>query len=64
MSHVSLTDADYRWVAERIVAVAAGSASGRIISTLEGGYETNSLARCVEAHLRVMMGIQAPHEES
>ena len=29
MSMVSLTDADYRWVTEQIVAVAAGSASGR-----------------------------------
>lgn len=57
MSHVSLTDADYRWVAEQIVNVASGSASGRIVSTLEGGYETNSLARCVETHIRVLMGI-------
>jgi acetoin utilization deacetylase AcuC-like enzyme len=57
MSHVSFTDADYRWVAEQIVAVASGFASGRIVSTLEGGYETNSLARCVEAHIRVLMGI-------
>ena len=64
MSHVSLTDADYRWVAEQIVAVAAGSASGRIVSTLEGGYEMNSLARCVETHIRVLMGIQAPREDS
>ena len=57
MSHVSLTDADYRWVAEQIVNVAAGSAKGRIISTLEGGYETNSLARCVEAHIRALAGL-------
>ena len=57
MSMVSLTDADYRWVAEQIVAVASGSASGRIVSSLEGGYETNSLARCVEAHIRVLMGM-------
>ena len=45
MSLVSLTDADYRWVAEQIVAVAAGSASGRSVSTLEGGSEMNSIAR-------------------
>jgi acetoin utilization deacetylase AcuC-like enzyme len=57
MSQVSLTDADYRWATEQIVAIASGSASGRIVSTLEGGYELNSLARCVEAHLRVLMGI-------
>ena len=57
MSHVSLTDADYRWVAEQIVDAASGSASGRIVSTLEGGYELHSLARCVEAHIRVLMGL-------
>mgnify|MGYP001815005419 FL=1 len=57
MSHVSLTDADFRWVAERIVDVASRFASGRIVATLEGGYELKSLARCVEAHLRILMGV-------
>jgi len=57
MSHVSLTDADFQWVTEQIVAVAADSASGRIVSALEGGYELNSLARCVETHVRVLMGV-------
>ena len=57
MSQVSLTDADYRWATEQIANLASGSASGRIVSTLEGGYELNSLARCVEAHLRVLMGV-------
>lgn len=60
MSHVSLTDADYRWVAGQIVDAASGSAAGRIVSTLEGGYDTRSLARCVEAHVRVLMGIGSP----
>jgi len=59
MSQVCLTDADYRWVTEQIVAVAEESASGRIISALEGGYELNSLARCAESHLRVLMGLHA-----
>ena len=57
MSMVSLTDADYRWVTEQIVSTASGAASGRIVSTLEGGYEHNSLARCVETHIRVLMGM-------
>ena len=56
MSHVSLEDADFLWVSERIAEVARRSASGRIVSTLEGGYELHSLARCVELHLRVLMG--------
>jgi len=57
MSYVSLTDADFRWVTEQIVKVAETSASGRIVSVLEGGYELHSLSRCVETHLRVLMGL-------
>jgi len=57
MSHVSLEDADFQWVTERIVEAARSSASGRIVSTLEGGYELRSLARCVDLHLRVLMGL-------
>jgi acetoin utilization deacetylase AcuC-like enzyme len=57
MSQVSLTDGDFRWVSEQIVAIANDSASGRIVSALEGGYELNSLARCVEGHVRVLMGL-------
>ena len=57
MSHVALTDADFKWVSERIVDVANQSASGRIVSVLEGGYELKSLARCVETHIRVLMGL-------
>ena len=57
MSYVSLTDADFRWVTEQIVKVAETSSSGRIVSVLEGGYELHSLSRCVETHLRVLMGL-------
>ncbi len=57
MSHVSLTDADFKWVTEQIVRMAGLSASGRIVSVLEGGYELQSLARCVETHMRVLMGL-------
>jgi len=57
MSHVSLTDADYRWVSEQIVDAAAGPAQGRIVSSLEGGYELKSLARCVESHVRILAGV-------
>ncbi|MBT8048186.1 MAG: histone deacetylase family protein [Xanthomonadales bacterium] len=57
MSQVSLTDQDYRWVTEQIVKVADNSARGRVISVLEGGYELNSLARCADSHVRVLMGL-------
>jgi acetoin utilization deacetylase AcuC-like enzyme len=56
-SGVSLSDADYRWVSEQIMAAATGPASGRIVSVLEGGYELHSLGRCVAAHVRLLMGL-------
>jgi acetoin utilization deacetylase AcuC-like enzyme len=57
MSGISLEDDDFRWVSELIVEQAARSAAGRVVSTLEGGYEYRSLARCVELHLRALMGL-------
>jgi len=57
MSYVSLNDADFRWVTEHIVRIAGISASNRIVSVLEGGYEPQSLARCVDAHLRILMDL-------
>ncbi|HEY5776856.1 MAG TPA: histone deacetylase family protein [Xanthomonadales bacterium] len=58
MSYVSLTDADFRWVIGEIMRIANISADGHIVSALEGGYEIHSLARCVETHIRVLMGLQ------
>ncbi len=60
MSYVSLTDADFRWIIEEIVRIADAHAAGRVVSALEGGYEIHSLARCVETHIRVLMGLQHP----
>lgn len=57
MSYISLTDADFSWVTQHIVRIAEKFAGGRIVSSLEGGYELNSLARCVNAHLRLLMGL-------
>jgi len=57
MSNVSLVDDDYRWVTEQIMQLASTHADGRIVSSLEGGYELLSLARSVELHLRTLMGL-------
>ncbi len=57
MSGVSLTEKDFGWVTEQILEVARKYATNRVVSTLEGGYDLPSLARSVEAHLRVLMDI-------
>ncbi|HEX6635940.1 MAG TPA: histone deacetylase family protein [Usitatibacter sp.] len=55
LAYLKLDDEDYRWVTERLVEVAGRHAEGRVVSTLEGGYNTEALARCVVEHLRVLM---------
>lgn len=57
MSHIALSDDDFRWVTEQALATARASAAGRIVSVLEGGYDFDSLARCTEQHLRVLMDL-------
>ena len=57
MAQLGLTEQDYVWITERIMAVAQRHAKGRVVSCLEGGYEFGSLGRSVEAHLRVMAGL-------
>ena len=58
MSGLRFDDSDYRWISEVIIELANEYAHGRIVSCLEGGYELHSLARCVEAHVRTLMGLQ------
>jgi len=54
LAYLNLDDEDYRWVTERLVEVAERHAKGRVVSTLEGGYNTVALARCVVEHVRVL----------
>ncbi|PLX60067.1 MAG: deacetylase [Sedimenticola selenatireducens] len=56
MSHLRLREADYDWVTSLLKDIADQYAEGRIVSTLEGGYEHGSLARSVLAHLDALLG--------
>lgn len=56
LAYLKLDDEDYRWVTEKLVDVAQEHARGRVVSTLEGGYNTEALGRCVVEHLRVLAG--------
>ena len=57
MASLALSESDYAWVTQQIVDVAKRYADGRIVSTLEGGYNLQALARSVAAHLRGLAGI-------
>ena len=56
LAYLQLDDEDYRWVTEKLVDVAQRHAKGRVVSTLEGGYNTAALGRCVVEHVRVLAG--------
>jgi acetoin utilization deacetylase AcuC-like enzyme len=49
-----LVEEDYRWVTEFIVAMANQYAEGRIVSTLEGGYDLDALALSATAHIEAL----------
>ena len=57
MGQLGLVEADYQWMTQRIKDVAKRHCEGRIVSCLEGGYNLSSLARSVEAHLRVLADV-------
>lgn len=54
MGQFGLTEADYVWITEQLMAVAARYAQRRIVSVLEGGYELSPLGRSVAAHIKTL----------
>ena len=55
LAYLKLTDDDYSWVTAEIVKLANGFSKGRIVSTLEGGYNLDALGRSVTEHIRVLL---------
>jgi acetoin utilization deacetylase AcuC-like enzyme len=55
LAQLMLVDADYAWCTERLVEVARKHARGRIVSSLEGGYDLDALAASVSAHVAALM---------
>ncbi len=56
LAMLELVEDDYSWITRELVQQAAASADGRIVSSLEGGYNLRALASSVEAHLRALLG--------
>ncbi len=48
---------DFAWATRAIVAAAAGRARGRVVSSLEGGYDLEALGRSALAHVRALQGV-------
>jgi acetoin utilization deacetylase AcuC-like enzyme len=55
LADIRLGEEDYAWITERLVALALRHAEGRIVSTLEGGYNLAALAASAAAHVQALM---------
>ena len=56
LAYLRLEDEDYRWVTELLLDVARRHAGGRVVSSLEGGYNVHALGRCAALHVAAMLG--------
>jgi len=55
LAQLLLDEADYTWATEKLLEIAHRHAKGRLVATLEGGYDLDALAASVAAHVRVLM---------
>jgi len=55
ITQLELTEDDYFWATERICEVARRRCFGRVISTMEGGYDLPALGRSAAAHVRALL---------
>ena len=54
LGQMGLVEADYAYITQKLMDVAEDFGEGRIVSTLEGGYNLSALARSVGAHLKTL----------
>ncbi|HEY3920460.1 MAG TPA: histone deacetylase family protein [Stellaceae bacterium] len=55
LAQLMLVEADYAWCTERLKEIAAQHARGRVVSSLEGGYDLDALAASTAAHVAALM---------
>jgi acetoin utilization deacetylase AcuC-like enzyme len=55
LANLNLLEPDFGWVTRKLMEVADASASGRIVSVLEGGYDLQGLAQSAAAHVTALM---------
>jgi acetoin utilization deacetylase AcuC-like enzyme len=55
LAQLMLEEGDYTWVTEKLLEIAYRYAAGRLVATLEGGYDLSALAASAAAHVRVLM---------
>ena len=56
LAHQELEAADFAWATRAILEVARTRSRGRVVSSLEGGYDLHGLATSAAAHVRALQG--------
>ncbi len=51
LASLQLVEDDFRWLTDELMQIADACCNGRIISSLEGGYNLKALAACVAEHV-------------
>ncbi|MEM7488890.1 MAG: histone deacetylase family protein, partial [Pseudomonadota bacterium] len=54
LAELNWTEDDFVWITERLCDLADAHAGGKLVSSLEGGYDLDALAASVAAHVDVM----------
>ncbi|HXC26753.1 MAG TPA: histone deacetylase family protein [Stellaceae bacterium] len=57
LAQLLLDVADYAWITEQLLEIARRHAGGRVVSTLEGGYDLQALGASAAAHVRVLLSV-------
>lgn len=55
LAHLNWDESDFTWATHRLCDIADAHCGGRVVSTLEGGYDLEALAASVAAHVTVLM---------
>lgn len=55
LANLNWREADFAWLTGRLCDLAAASCGGRVVSTLEGGYDLAALAASSAAHVGVLL---------
>ncbi|HRD47988.1 MAG: histone deacetylase family protein [Candidatus Competibacter sp.] len=60
LAELNFNEGDYAWLTQQILAVAADSCAGRVVSVLEGGYNLSALAASTAAHVQALIAAAPP----
>jgi acetoin utilization deacetylase AcuC-like enzyme len=59
LAQLRLLEPDFAWITEQLLEVAAKHCGGKLVSSLEGGYDLDALAASTAIHVQTLMGAES-----